>query len=490
MTSNSNNAGITAKAMQQMFGCDLPPNGNLPSPLFHTETHPVIHPNLAKLGITEEVLARILKSSAINANVRTKLKPSEIKVLYSRACILAIDIAKKECRVFGIAGEEMSTCEAFNVAIKTSKMYEYLKFLPPGSVVSFESCATSNRLGRYCLEHDLVPLIFNAAKVKAVRAETCKSDAADARAIYQTTLLYLQDPSCDIQPVVVRTEEDQGMQSLVTLFDRATAEKTAASNSLLALLLEFTPQTRGSVENQVKQYLMSRSGFVDGVVAFIRDDLAATIGIQTIDRATAQAMDLIPQNAEKLIEEIPLQLLSNWIEDSVALSLITSLRRFRSAEQQVEALKELITVKAEKDEDCCLLDEIRGVGPISSFALVALLRPAMPYLANANAACCYVGTCPRHTGTGGKTNVTHVYRGRNGKTRRILYEGALSIVRLDCNKPGTYAHTLSSKNTPSKSIACAYSNKIVRIAFTMLRERSHFDWSKENPLTRGLPERE
>lgn len=122
---------------------------------------------------------------------------------------------------------------------------------------------------------------------------------------------------------------------------------------------------------------------------------------------------------------------------------------------------------------------------MAAFVLVAILGPVKDVLPNAAAACSFVGTAPLHSGTGGKTIITPVPHGKNGSARRVLYQGALSDVSRDRRRLDTYASEQLRKGKNIRSIACAYCNKLVRVAFAIIRDGSDFDPNLRNPVTMG-----
>lgn len=437
------------------------------------------------VGITEEQRMNILVQEQLLNNeevkIRTYLNPDHYADLANISAI-AFDTAKKVFRGFAITKGIV-----YNFDIKAENVTTLLNSLNKGTVVTFEACAGSNRLGRECQRLGLIPCIFSANRVKNVRGDTAKSDAADARAIYHTLILALTSPKSDIYPVVVRTEEQQADQELVNLLDRRTKAATAAGNSLLFLCNE-----RGSVPRSITPVNYA----FDYCATMPEFQAAARLyWQQNKEFAEKTKADMSPEEAnsnfaylktanEMFYKEEPSKLYECGCPVK-ALSIIMAARTYVKAMEEVRLIKDLIRAIGNKDPDCKRLQAIKGVGSMVSFAYVASLRPVAKVLPNAAAACSFLGTAPLHTGTGGKTKITGVPHGKNGSVRRVVYQGALSTVTRDKKNFNSYTYEQLAKGKHIRSIACAYCNKITRVAFAMLRDGSEFNFELVNPVTEG-----
>jgi transposase len=112
--------------------------------------------------------------------------------------------------------------------------HEFLTWLFTSKPVSiiFEACGTSNYWKQRAIEAGHDAQLISAKLVASIR-QNQKTDKNDALAIVQASQL------ADIQFVKGKSVEQQQLQSMMRLRELAIKHKTASSNQIKALLLEF-----------------------------------------------------------------------------------------------------------------------------------------------------------------------------------------------------------------------------------------------------------
>jgi transposase len=145
-------------------------------------------------------------------------------------------------------------------------------------------------------------------------------------------------------------------------------------------------------------------------------------------------------------------------------------------EQRVKELDKQIEAVSESHPDAKRLKQLRGIGPLTSTALVAQLGDGKHFKRGRQAAAS-LGLTPRHHGTGGKNLVYGITKRGDPYLRCILIHGARAVVsqakRRDDNLSQWLTDLAGRKHTNVAAVALA--NKTVRIAWAMLRHGTDYD---------------
>jgi len=161
--------------------------------------------------------------------------------------IVGIDLAKDVIQVCVYTNNKVHS----NTEMTPPEFTAWLASHKPATIV-FEACGTSNywKQKAISLGHDA--RLISAKLVAAVR-QNQKTDKNDALAIVQATLLP------DVTFISGKSIEQQQLQSIMRLRELCVKQKTAMSNQLTALLLEFNIKTssrngglRGAVESTLE----------------------------------------------------------------------------------------------------------------------------------------------------------------------------------------------------------------------------------------------
>ena len=113
-----------------------------------------------------------------------------------------------------------------------------------------------------------------------------------------------------------------------------------------------------------------------------------------------------------------------------------------------------------------------GYGPILSSAMAALVVAPEMFRSGRDFAAS-LGLVPRQDGTGGKMKLGPISKRGNGYLRRLLVNGAMSVLSSKRAKQDPWlARLLASK--PRKLAAVALANKMARIGWALMMRQEDF----------------
>jgi transposase len=144
----------------------------------------------------------------------------------------------------------------------------------------------------------------------------------------------------------------------------------------------------------------------------------------------------------------------DWLEDGIA-----------EIEQQLKALLKSSACWQAKDE---ILQSVPGVGPVTSFSMVADL-PELGKLDRQKISK-LVGVAPLNRDSGQQRGSRHIYGGR-GQLRRVLYMAALTAARHNPVIKEFYQR-LIAKDKPHKVALTACMRKLLSIMNVMVRDNT------------------
>jgi len=144
----------------------------------------------------------------------------------------------------------------------------------------------------------------------------------------------------------------------------------------------------------------------------------------------------------------------------------------RSIEQKLEAIDKQIVVAGRSNATCRHLITTPGFGPIVSSALAAFVTNPAVFRSGGDFAAS-LGLVPRQDGTGGKVKLGPISKRGNGYLRRLLVNGAMSVLNgKQARHDPWLVRLLASK--PRKLVAVALANKMARIAWALMMRQEDF----------------
>ncbi len=338
---------------------------------------------------------------------------------------IGVDLAKNVIQVCVVS---VSNKELLNKELTRKKFTEFLLKQKP-ALVAFEACASAHYWARVAQRHGHQIKIIPAQAIVPFR-QGHKTDSNDALAVAEAA----NRPNIKVAPC--KGIEQQGMQSVQRSCELLVQERTALSNHLRGLLLEF------------------------GVV--------------------------IPQGFASLTQHIPdiLEDGENELPDIYRPTLARLYERFCRLREDIQFLDKQIACLVKQNEPCRHLTEMEGVGPISAILLFATLGTGEAFK-NGREFSAYIGLTPKQYSSGGKTNIIGISRHvANRRLRAVLIQGARA-----------YVHKMKEPQSPKDKwlwsliqragygrAAVALANKNVRTAWALLTRGTVYDKQYGNEL--------
>ncbi|MCW6016656.1 IS110 family transposase [Serratia marcescens] len=328
--------------------------------------------------------------------------------------LVGIDIGKN---TFHIHAQDRTghclTRKKFNRA----KLYEFLVNLSPTTIV-MEACGGAHYLARRLtlLGHKvkLLPAQFVKPFVKSN-----KNDFIDAEAICEAA------SRPNMRFVTPKTESQQQIAVLHCVRDALVRDRVRTVNQMHGFLLEFgISLPKASVVKKV-------------IPILLEDETLPPVFVKTLRRMLDH---------------------HRYLSDEIT-----------EIEKEIEEL-------LAGDELGHRLLSIPGVGLITASVLATELGDGKHY-ANSRCFASAVGLVPRQYSTGGKTKLLGISKRGNKNLRRLLVQCARAFMaRLEYRK-GALADWVRDLccRRHKNVVACALANKLARISWALINNRSYFD---------------
>lgn len=326
---------------------------------------------------------------------------------------IGLDLAKT---VFQVHGVDAAGAVVVRRSLRRRQVLAFFAKLPP-CLVGIEACATAHHWARELarLGHE-VRLIAPAYAKAYVRRN--KNDPADAAAICEA----VSRPS--MRFVTIKTEAQQAAAGIHKVREMLIKQRTMLINTLRGLMAEF-----GIIVAEGPRH-------VSELTAILADPAEARIPAPLCDGLAAIAETL------------------------------------RGLEQRIERVEKQIVGWGRDNATCRHLITIPGCGPILSTALAAMVVDPAAFTSGRHFAAS-LGLVPRQDGTGGKVKLGPISKRGNGYLRRLLVNGAMSVLCSRRAKEDPWlVKLLASKQR--KVVACALANKMARIGWALMIRQEDF----------------
>jgi len=331
---------------------------------------------------------------------------------------IGVDLAKNviQVSVVSVRGKELR-----NSALTRRKFAEFL-VRQKASLVAFEACATAHYWARVAQRHGHEVRIIPARAVFPFR-QGHKTDQNDALAVAEAAVR----PNVKVAPL--KTVDQQGLQAIQRSRELLVQNRTALSNHIRGLLMEF------------------------GVV--------------------------IPQGFAALHRQLPeiLEDGENELPDLYRPTLHLMYGRLCELRDDVKQLNTEIETLVKQNPSCQRLTALEGVGPIGSVLLYATLGTGEAFIKGRQFSA-YLGLTPKQFSSGGKANMVGISRRvANKRLRAVLIQGARAYVHR-IKEPKTakdrWLLALIERAGHGKA-AVALANKNARTAWALLTEGTEYD---------------
>jgi transposase len=329
--------------------------------------------------------------------------------------LIAIDIAKYYFQLHAVGKDGKVV---YKKKLKREELAEFIANAPICRIV-MESCGSSQYWARkfksFGHSVDLIAAQFVKPYVKSQ-----KNDAHDAEAIAEAAM------RPNMRFVAIKSVEKQDIQSLHKSRDLIIKTRVALVNHIHGILLEYgiaTPAGGKALEGDIEYLLEDAS---NELTTILRD---------TISEIWQQIQNL--NKTQKLYER---------------------------------QIKEI----AKNNDDCQRLMDIPGVGPIvSTHFFSAVADPNI--FKNGRQCSAWLGLVPKQNSSGGKTVLGGITKRGDSNLRKILFEGASSVVigakRYNRTDPMSLWAVKLWEQKGYKKAVIAVENKMCRIMWHILAKK-------------------
>ena len=332
---------------------------------------------------------------------------------------VGVDLAKNVYQLHGVdrTGKTMLK--------RRLKRHQWFKVLldktEPDCVVGMEACAGAHHWGRQLQARGYTVKLIPPQFVKPY-VKSNKSDAKDAEAICEA----MSRPN--MRFVTVKRVEQQDIQATHRIRAELMTQRTAKANQIRGLVAEY------------------------GLVA--------------------------PKHLSSLRAAIPC-----WLEDAENgltgdfRALLQGVwKDLLGLDDRVCEMDQLIKRLADNNEDCVRLQQLRGVGPMISTAMIATVGDARQYHKSRQMAAA-IGITPKQHSSGDKHRLLGISKRGDVYLRTLMIHGARAVVARATHKDdrlSRWVTNIANKKHPNVA-AVALANKTARMAWAMLRNETDYD---------------
>lgn len=330
---------------------------------------------------------------------------------------IGVDLAK---RVFAVHGVDRQGNTVLKKTLRRDQMVPFFTKLS-SCIVAMEACGSAHYWARKLQSlHHQVKLIAPQFVKPYVKGN--KHDAADAAAICEAA----SRPS--MRFVSVKSEISQAVLALHRVRSGFVKARTAQANQLRGLLAEF--------------------GFI------------APLGVKALIDEVKCALADEGNGLPPLMRNLSQRLLSHLLV----------------LDSQVQEIDLQLRTIAKDSEVCRRLEEVPGIGPITSTALIASVGDCIHQFRNGRQLAAFLGLVPKQCSSGGKERLQGISKRGDVYIRQLLVHGARAVLGHTLRKPDRAASWLSRlaarRNTNIAVIAQA--NKMARVVWAMLTREEGF----------------
>ena len=323
--------------------------------------------------------------------------------------VIGLDIA---IHTFHLVGLDHTGKQVLKKKLSRSKLLAYFANLPPCQV-SMEGCAGAHHWARELSTFGHHVRLLPAQYVKAyVRGN--KNDYNDALAIAEASRVP------QLREVTVKTIEQQSIQALHRLRQRAVADRTGLCNQVRGLLSEF-----GIVMNQ---------------------------GIASLRKRLPEILEDGDNNLHYLLR------------DALALKY----QQLCELDQLVKELTKAIETDAKHHAEITRLQSIPGFGPTVSSTYFSVIGDGRAFHSGRDVAAS-LGVVPRQHSSGGKSTLLGISKRGDKYLRSLLVHGALSVVTHAHKKDDALSRWVTRliERRGKNKATVALANKLARIAWAV-----------------------
>ncbi len=330
--------------------------------------------------------------------------------------LLGIDIAKN---VFQLHGADEKGNPVLKKKITRLKLLETIANLPKCTIV-MEACGGANYWCRQFIALGHTAKLISPQFVKPF-VKTNKNDRNDSEAICEAAAR----PT--MRFVSPKSIEQEDIQAIHRIRSRLIQERTALTNQIRGLLMEF-----GIIIPQ---------------------------GIHKVRKAIPQILE----DAENELSHLTRTLFSELYEEFLEKN-----KKIRVYDQKIESIYK-------SNSMCQKISKIEGVGSMTATAIVSIMGDPKSFK-NGRHFASYLGLVPRQYSSGNKERLLKISKRGDIYTRTLLIHGGRSVVKVVGDKEDSRSQWIRSlkERRGSNRAAVAVANKNARIIWALLAKDEEY----------------
>ena len=331
---------------------------------------------------------------------------------------VGVDLAKNVFQLHGVDRSEKTVWR--RKLVRGDWIKELLERIEPGCEIGMEACSGAHHWARMLQAQGYTVKLIAPQFVKPY-VKSNKNDANDAEAICEA----MSRPS--MRFVAIKTVEQQDIQAVHRVRSGLMDQRKAKANQLRGLASEY-----GLVAS--KELLHLRSA--------------------------------IPR----------------WLEDQEN-GLTERFRRLlhglwgdlKALDERIEEIDREIEQIARQDPAAIRLQQVRGIGPLTTTALLATVGDASQFASGREMAASF-GLTPKQNNSGGKERLLGISKRGDAYLRSLLVHGAQAVIRTaqaKTDRLSIWVVRIATACHPNIA-AVALANKTARIAWAMLTKGTDY----------------
>lgn len=333
-----------------------------------------------------------------------------------KVTLIGVDLAKSVLQVCGVnqVGKVV-----FNHQVRRNRLHEKLLQFPDAAI-AMEACSGSNYWGRELQKRGFEVFLIPPQHVKPF-VKGNKNDRNDAFAITEAA----RRPR--MQFVQPRTLEQTDILVLHKVIDRKVKARTALMNQIRGLLNEY-----GVVVSPGKERLL---------------------------RALPELLEDADNGLTTAAREVLHSLLEEWWE----------------SDRQIQAHEAKLKRTAKQLEPTRRLMAVKGVAEKTATAMVGFAGEGKAFKSGRHFAA-NLGLVPSEHSSGGRQKLGGITRRGNNYLRRLLIQGAWSVIRYadrSTDRLSRWADSVMERRGKHKAVV-AVANKLARILWAMLYHQTEY----------------
>lgn len=330
---------------------------------------------------------------------------------------IGIDLAKN---IFQLYATDKNGKKVFSKRLSRGALSDFIANTKP-CLIGIEACGSAHYWARLFKSYGHDVKLMSPQYVKPY-VKTNKNDKADAEAIAEA----VTRPNMRFVPIKETNQQD--ILCLHKVRDRIVGNKTALSNQIRGLLLEY-----GITINTGK----------------------APLKAKLVDLTSDDSITLNPMT-KKLMTDL--------------------YNEYKTLDDKIKEYDMKIEQIVQNNDQCKKLTKIPGVGPISAAALYASLGDISVFNKGRDVSA-WLGLVPKQLSSGNKVLLCGISKRGNSYLRQLLIHGARSVIKSLGDKDDKFSRWLKAlrDRVGYNKATVALANKNARIIWALLNGQENYN---------------